>query len=317
MRIQNIRSEQNDCGYRIAATVIWEDCDRPTRDLYYEVDEAFACDLTLEPHAFLVGCLWPAFWHGEERLAIGETICPELRDGLMTNMAWLREWSEPQRKPMRIEAKTGVRLPVQRPAERVGAFLSGGVDSLATLRVNRLNFPLDHPRSIKDCLLVHGFDIGGLEHCGEENEIYKRTVALLSPIVEEAHTTLIPVFTNIRYLDDDVWFWIDKFFGAALASVAHVFSKRLSTVLIASGLDVPNVKPTGGASHPILDPNYGSAELQLRHDGVRYTRLEKVKIVAEWDTALQNLRVCTMNPPDQINCGQCEKCIRTMLELAS
>ena len=317
MRIENLKHETRDHTARVEATVIWEDSDRPNRKIFFETSRELADDLTCNPHAFLVGCLWPAYWHGEERLSIDETICPELRDGLMTNLAWQQEWSEQQRKPMRIEAKAGVRQPVQRPAKRVGSFLSGGVDSLATLRVNRLNFPLDHPRSIKDCLFVHGFDIDGLERSGEEIGIYERTIALLSPIAKEARITLIPVFTNIRHLDDDVRFWIDKFFSAALASVAHVFSNRLSTVLIASGLDVPNVRPTGGASHPLLDPNYGSAELQLRHDGLRFSRFDKVKLLADWDVALKHLRVCTMNPPDMPNCGKCEKCIRTMTELVA
>jgi hypothetical protein len=315
MRITNLTQTQSTATARVEANMIWEDSDRPTRTIFFETSREFADYLTCNPHAFLVGCLWPAYWHGEKRLSIDETICPELRDGLKTNMAWLREWSEQRREPMLIEAKAGVRQPVRRPAERVGAFLSGGVDSLATLRVNRLNFPLAHPRFIKDCLLVHGFDIGGRECGDEEIDSYERAIALLSPIAQEAHITLIPVFTNIRHLDDDVGFWIDKFFGAALASVAHVFSNRLSTVLIASGLDVPNVRPTGGASHPLLDPNYSSADLQLRHDGLRFSRFDKVKLLADWDVALKHLRVCTMNPADVPNCGRCEKCIRTMLEL--
>ncbi len=313
MRIQNIRSDPTDCGRRTAATVIWEDSDRPTRTIYFESSREFAGDLTSNPHAFLVSCFWPAYWRGEGRLTIDEPICPELREGLMTNMAWEQKWSERPRAPMCIEAKAGVRQPVQRPAERVGSFLSGGVDSLATLRANRLNFPLDHPRSIMDCLVVHGFDIGALDCGGEEIEIYQRAIALLSPIARDGHITLIPVYTNIRHLDDDVWSWIFRYYGAALASVAHAFSNRLSTVLIAAGQDVPNVTVQG--SHPLLDSNYSSADLQIRHDGLRFSRFDKVKLLANWDVALKHLRVCTMNPPDVPNCGHCEKCIRTMLEL--
>jgi hypothetical protein len=65
----------------------------------------------------------------------------------------------------------------------------------------------------------------------------------------------------------------------------------------------------------LLDPEYSSTDLQILHDGLRFTRLEKVRLVAEWDVALQNLRVCTSNTPGLLNCGKCEKCVRTMTEL--
>jgi hypothetical protein len=47
-------------------------------------------------------------------------------------------------------------------------------------------------------------------------------------------------------------------------------------------------------------------------------RLEKVRRIAEWPEALAALRVCLMFdiPAHGFpNCGQCYKCVRTMLEL--
>jgi hypothetical protein len=43
--------------------------------------------------------------------------------------------------------------------------------------------------------------------------------------------------------------------------------------------------------------------------------MEKLKIVAGWDVAFQNFRVCLANVQEKLNCGRCEKCVRTMLEL--
>jgi hypothetical protein len=91
---------------------------------------------------------------------------------------------------------------------------------------------------------------------------------------------------------------------------------RLSCVSIAATYDVPNLAPWG--SHPLLDPNYSSGDVRIRHDGVTLSRLAKTKIVADWDTALQNLRVCNRTAKyrqDSLNCGECEKCTRTMLAL--
>jgi len=312
MRIQNIRSEQNDCSQRIAATVIWEDTDRPPRDIYFEVDKAFAHYLSPNPHAFLVACLMPAVHHGEKRILLDEAICPELRNGLVTDMRWFEAWYCPVCRPVRIEAKPGVRPPRLNREEWAGSFLSGGLDSLATLRANRLDFPRDHPRSLKDCLMVYGFDFGGCEGVDRQAEPFERALTSLSNIARDAEVNLIRVCTNIRHLDDNVDFWMQEFHGAALAAVAHAVSNRLTRVNIASTAKIPRTLPWG--SHPLLDSNYSSTDLQISHDGLRYSRLEKAELVAGWDVALQNIRVCNENPPDVLNCGRCEKCVRTMLE---
>jgi hypothetical protein len=68
-------------------------------------------------------------------------------------------------------------------------------------------------------------------------------------------------------------------------------------------------------SHPVLDPNFSSAELQLQHTGHIFSRLDKVRLIADWDCAIENIRVCTENLPGRLNCERCEKCVRTMLEL--
>jgi hypothetical protein len=255
----------------------------------------------------------PALRHGERRIAIQEEICPELRSGLETAMGFIQAWYGPERKPVQIEAKMCSHSSLRQTPERAGAFFSGGVDSLATLRSNRLDFALDHPSSIRDGILVHGFDVGGIRGATSEQAIFERALASASAVAEEARLTLVPIYTNVRHLDDDVEFWEFEFHGAALASVAHALSHRFSSVSIASTYDIPNLKPWG--SHPLLDPNYSSIDLKIRHDGLRLSRLNKVRLVADWNVALQNLRVCTANSPAMLNCGACEKCIRTMTEL--
>jgi hypothetical protein len=316
MKIENLKSEKKGNRARVAATVIWEDCDRPTHEVYFETEEAFAEGLSCNPHAFLVGCIVPAMHYGEKRVLIDAEICPELRNGLMTAMGWLRHWYyKPNRELVRIEAKTRSSMPTPRTPERAGFFFSGGIDSFTTLRTNRLNFSLEHPWSIKDGLLVYGLEM-------DKSESFEHVMPSLSRAAQEAGITLIPVYTNIylNYRAEDVKnrfdFWTDKFEGSAFAAIAHAFARRFTGVTIASSFDIPNLHPHG--SHPVLDPNYGSSDLWIRHDGIALTRLEKVKSIADWDVALQHLRVCNRYERYQLgklNCGQCEKCIRTMLAL--
>jgi len=307
MKIQNLRS---DGIARVAATVIWEDCDRPTQEIYFETTEAFAQDLTCNPHAFLIACIMPAMRHGEARVFIDAEICPQLRNGLITAMTWMRHWYGAKRKLVQIEAKTKSHLPTPRPPQRAGFFFSGGIDSLTTLRTNRLDFPSEHPGSFKDGLLIYGIEKDA------EPEYFEQVVSYLSEIAQDADIRLIPVYTNVRYLDQDGAFWGQEFQGAVLAAVAHALSRRLTTVTIPSSFDINHLYPYG--SHPLLDPNYSSSDLQIHHDSVLLSRLTKTKIVADWDVALQNLRVCNKKKlikPGALNCGQCEKCIRTMTGL--
>jgi len=59
--------------------------------------------------------------------------------------------------------------------------------------------------------------------------------------------------------------------------------------------------------------------IQNHHDGERFSRVERVKLIANWPTALASLRVCLGETKEfedgQLNCGSCPKCLRTKLEL--
>ncbi|WNN89366.1 hypothetical protein [Gloeocapsopsis dulcis] len=103
MRIENLRSDKNGNLARVTATVIWEDCDRPTQEIYFETTEAFAQGLSCNPHTFVSACIMPAMHHGESRISIRcAEICPELRNGLITAMSWIRQWYGSERKLVQI-----------------------------------------------------------------------------------------------------------------------------------------------------------------------------------------------------------------------
>ncbi len=73
--------------------------------------------------------------------------------------------------------------------------------------------------------------------------------------------------------------------------------------------------PVPVGSHPAVDGLMSSQRVSVIHDGSRFSRLEKVRELAAWPTALAVLRVCPEGPSGRANCGQCEKCLRTRLEL--
>ena len=308
MKVVDLRLLKKENRVRIAGTVCWEECDRPRQEVFFETTDEFGKDFNCNPHPFLVGCILPALRHREKRIYMDEEICPGLYNGLMTAMAWLYHWYGAECKPVQIEAKVRSKEASSQMQYRAGSFLSGGIDSLATLCANRLNFPLEHPGSIKDCIVLYGMNI----ESDNRIESFEQAMTELRQVSDDAGVTLVPVYTNIRDLDDDIRFFLDQFQGAILASAGHSLSHRLSRLYIASSCDIPHLFPWG--SHPLLDPNYSSFEMRIRQEGITLSRIEKTKLVAEWDVALQNIKVCNRNWPSD-NCGRCEKCTRVMLSL--
>ena len=313
MIIANIRKRVKAHLVRISADVHWETAKAEDREIYIEAPDAFVDDVMPNADAFIVGALAPAMHFGEERIRIEGEICPFLAEGLDTAMALLSMWSGGRMKPLHIEADHRTALLVSAPVLRAGQFLSGGIDSLCALKTNRDIYPKPHPYSVKDCLLVHGFDIGGVIERGAKHHVFERAKAHMAVVAEDAGVSLIPVYTNIRHLCDQRELWLNYFFGAVLAAVAHAFVPRMNLVYVASSYDLPHLHGCG--SHPLLDPAYSSAEMQIRHKDVHLSRMEKHRIVSGWDAAFQNFRVCLANTPDRLNCGVCEKCTRTRTEL--
>lgn len=316
MRVSELKTSAESGHARVSAVVQWEDCERPAREVYIGTHERFGGDLTCNSNVFLTGVLIPAMRHGEQRVLVDGKVCPQLRNGLITAMELLRSWyGEAGHRPVQIEATRGFDPPTRCKVPRTGSFMSGGVDALATLRSNRLNFDLDHPGSIRDCFFVHGFQLGAYESRDDKMSNFLLAVSSLSELAKSTEATLIPVYTNLRHLDDYLNFFSLEFHGAFLAAIAHAFSRRISAGLIASSCSIKDQVPFG--THPLLDSNFSTAGVSIHHDGVRYSRQEKMRLVAQWDEGLRTLRCCTQSlpPTGVLNCGQCEKCIRTMIEL--
>ena len=315
MLIRDVHLQANGPRRRIQARVTWEECEQPERWLFIETTEAFAADLEESWQAFVLGCLIPAMHFQERRLAVDGEVCPWLLEGLETAMALVWHWSEGMYRPLRIEAPRLFGKTAERAPNRAGMVYSGGIDSLAALRLNRLHFPLTHPGAIRDCFFVHGFDIGGVQARGMKYHVFDRGLAAMEAVMAATGATAVPVYTNIRHLCEDRDLWLNYFFGAVLAAVAHAFAPRLNLLYIASSHDLGDLVPCG--SHPLLDPEYSSYALRIRHRDVALTRMEKLRIVADWDFGLQHMRVCLANVEDRLNCGRCEKCVRTMTGLVA
>jgi hypothetical protein len=179
-------------------------------------------------------------------------------------------------------------------------FFTGGVDSFYTF--------LKHHEEITDLIFAHGLDIKLYNIA-----LRKKTSEMIQKVAKEFGKNIIEIETNVRTIFDEYVGWGEFGHGAALAAIGHLFASEMYRIYIPGSYDKDLIFPWG--SHPILDPLWSSETLEFIHDGCEATRVEKVALLSKYDIALHSLRVCWTNPESVYNCGKCEKCIRTMINL--
>jgi hypothetical protein len=317
MHIRNLTMTSTGSARVSSATIAWEDHDYPDQTLTFTIaetgDGGVSGDVS-EPSAdaFLTACFPLAAVHGEARVRIEGRPCSMLVEGLRTAHAWWVSWGGMPTAAPEIETLARRRTDTHTGPRRAAAFLSGGVDGLHMLMRNHQLYREDDPAFIRDALFIHGFDIGKRAR-DPENDRYQMALHRLEPVAKEIGLRLIPCRTDLRHLPTQPGFWTYRQHGAALAAVGHVATRTPAFLFIAGTFDAANPVPMG--SHPAVDNLFSSQRVTVIHDGSRFTRLDKVRDLVHWPTALAALRVCSANVGSEANCGRCEKCLRTRLEL--
>ncbi|MGI8938307.1 MAG: hypothetical protein ACR2JF_08875 [Iamia sp.] len=100
--------------------------------------------------------------------------------------------------------------------------------------------------------------------------------------------------------------------GGALAAVGHALSGEISELAIAASY--PRAHPEPWGSHWDLDPCW-SSDVSIHHVGEDRWRSEKLADLSTDPVAQQHLRVCWEHRTGAVNCGWCEKCLRTACDL--
>lgn len=247
---------------------------------------------------FLTAALVPAMAMGIDALEVRAPVSEGLLRHLTDAQEILGAWDS----RLRLVAVDAPLAPPSPRAPGVGAFFSGGVDSFYTV--------LRHLDEITHLVFVRGFDINL-----RDEALYTRVASSLRSAAAELGLPLIEVATNVRGFADRYVDWSERYHGSALASVAHLLAPTIGRIYLPASFGYDRLDPYG--SHPLLDPLWGSDRLELIHDGAGATRGQKVAAIAGDEVAMRWLRVCWENRGGEYNCGQCEKCLRTMTELAA
>jgi hypothetical protein len=295
------------------ASIIWENAVRPTYRLYFQTSEEYADIFWADPNAFLMACYLPAYHLGEKRIRVEGAICPLLHQHLKGAMMLVKSWypDDFNIQPL-IEPAEGFKA-LMPFGSRSLSLLSGGIDSLSILRANHLLLPADHPDFIKGTLSVSHYGKKA-ETLDEYTEHIKGRMEIALPLAKDANLLPIFVLTNVWRFNPSGYFYDFKAHGAQLSAAASFFSKGFNKGFIASSFDAAYLHKYWG-SHPLLDSYYSSNHFKMEHTGTEMNRLEKTEIVANWPAALQHVRVCQKEHSGELNCGTCEKCIRTMTHL--
>ena len=275
-------------------------------DIWYEVPSGLESELSDTGNPWLIAMLPYAVKTGEA-LTMSLPVDPELLENVKGLVATWCNWY-PELFTPKIEVPT-MSTPALAPNRRTVAFFSGGVDSWFTALRHIPELESAAIGQVDDLLIVHGFDISVYDK--DEFAILGKT---LLGDAKKVNRNLIVVRTNLRKYGS---LWASRWGlltnSPGLASVALILEKRFSKALIGSSHPFgPALIPWG--SHPLTDSLLSTRSLVVKHDGASFNRVEKTTLVARHPAALSDLHVCWRDSGAS-NCGECQKCIRTMATL--
>ena len=260
--------------------------------------------ISTDGNSFLALTLVPAMRRGCD-LRVEAEASRRLLTSLPTLQDILCEWY-PDLTAVRVSA-SGEQPIEKRPTAGVACFFSGGVDSFYSV--------LKHRHEITKLIYLQGFDIG-LEHTAMRTQVdphVRQAASELGIPLIEVKTDFHTSFSN--HFAGESWarWWGEYYHGSVLACVALLLGRQFERVYIPSSHTYAELMPWG--SHPLTDPLWSTETTEIVHDGCEATRVEKVRAIAASDTVLRHLHVCGGNKEAAFNCGKCEKCLRTMVNL--
>lgn len=243
----------------------------------------------------------------DEPLSMPGGVSPAFLANVTKAQRVLTEWYD-DLHPIRVRCSARDRSAYRRSRGVICCF-SAGVDSWYSL--------LKHEQRVTHLLFVRGFDIG----LGND-ALWRAARNNAETVAAQLGKRLVTCETNLRDVADmrrSRWgktftgdFWGQRLHGAAIASVALMLRRTIGELIIPATHTYTQHTPWG--TSPQLDPLWSDGYLKITHDGCEMDRVAKVRRLAGSDIAMATLRVCYRDTPE-INCGRCEKCLRTVMTL--
>ena len=255
----------------------------------------------------LAATLVPAMTSASELTVAGE-LDPRLREHLADIQgivgSWRNDWDfprgRPETVPVRARAAAGPPIPPPRGCPLAPRRLSSAAGS--TRSTSSSPTP-----SVTHLVFVSGFDFA---YDDPHEAGFLRYAA---ETAAELGRELIVVRTNLREFSDRFAPWI-SYYGSAMVAAGMALSPSVERLRIASS--VTYAYPAPGGSNPLLDHHWTTGAVEFVHCRCHQRRSEKVGAIANDPVAQRRLRVCWERAGAGLNCGRCEKCLRTQVALA-
>lgn len=208
----------------------------------------------------------------------------------------LCQWN-PEFHPVRVTAR------LEEPASRpfVAGSFSGGVDSSFTYLCNRSH--------ITHLLTLSCFDRHEALPQEDRSQPWPERIGKIRRLAAIEGKQLLAIESNADQWCEAHWLSFDYVHGSLLCSVA--VGLGLEAYYIPTSSAGGQLAPWG--SHPLLDPLFSTQQTEVIHHGYDHRRTQKIEAIATDQVLLDHLQVCWHS--QDMNCGRCSKCVRTMLAL--
>lgn len=264
-------------------------------EIYYDfVGDILPAPLT-DFDAALVASIFMAMGKGEPVHVAGPVSAVLLENVEEFQRAWAM-FRPRQFRPVAITADE--ELPATaRPNTAVVAY-SGGVDANSSLAFHMEGHAGRRRRDIKGAVLIHGMDV-------PVEKDFSAFESLARKSLSHYDMPLSVVRTNWRKFNKD---W-EMVFISGITGCLHQFDVGYG--ILSSDEDYASIV-LPWSSNPVT--NHLLTGLRaIQTDGTGFTRTQKVAMLPP--ELAENLRVCwqDLDPEGELNCGKCEKCIRTKM----
>lgn len=181
---------------------------------------------------------------------------------------------------------------------------SGGVDACFTVWRHYFKKCSHQAKEIQFCILIHGYDIPL-----SNQEAFDESYRTAKQTLDSLNLDLKIIKSNFREISKAKW----KYTHAAAFIAAFSQAKEMTNECLFASSEPYDALIYPWGTNPITDHLLGSNNFKVFHDGAAFSRSEKVACLPKWPEALKNLRVCWESTDAVLNCGKCEKCLRTMI----
>jgi hypothetical protein len=266
--------------------------------VYFKFDKKYKDFIFEDASPFAACLLVPSMKLGED-LIIEGSISKKLYQNLYKIQKVFLDW-DLGFKPINI--KVSQFIPDKGSPKAIGSYFSGGVDSFYTYLYQKQT-----KDKVNFLILINGYDIEL-----KNTELWKATSKTVDDIAQSEGIEVIKVESNIHDLIEPICIW-DYTCGGCLAAVALSLRKGLKMAYLPGAYTKDQLFPAG--EHPDVDQKYQTETFKLIHHGEETSRLNKTKYISKNPLVLKYLRVCYKNIKGKFNCGECDKCLRTMIGL--